>query len=379
MKQFTLALVLPLLAWPLGCSGEPRVIYDDPRGVVVPHDFACIHHTGLEVCWPCLSGKDLYFGPDPSFDARINSVRLYGMGGLEWGKSTEKTPGKYDWTLWDSAFAKFRRLGVKSAIYTLYNPPPFYTRHEHDYGGWRGQLPNSLPALNRWLSAITARYPEIQVIEVANEVFAPSIRSGFWIGTEQELMQMADAVLDWRKSTGWRGKIWSPSIPGVLGNVKPFLRWLKAYPRSQEFDAISAHFYHLTAEHLGKPASRATGWTAFVELRDGLRAAGLDKAIVDGEKGFDPGVANPAAIFNYGIKAVLEGIQQVCFFHWGSYGNDETNLGQPFRNPEVKRAFEDLARLADKRITRVEQASPGSRWIVTADEAVDARATGRRR
>ena len=67
-------------------------------------------------------------------------------------------------------------------------------------------------ALTAWLSAISARYPEIEVIEVANEAFAPSIRSGFWIGTEDELMQMADWVLDWRKSSGWRGKIWSPAI-----------------------------------------------------------------------------------------------------------------------------------------------------------------------
>jgi hypothetical protein len=373
MKRITSALLLALFAAPLSCAEEASIIiYDDARGIEVPHDFGCIHHTGLEVCWPCLSGEDLYFGPDPNFNAKINGVRLYGMGGLEWGKSTEKTPGEYDWTRWDSAFEKFRKVGVKSVIYTIYNPPPFYTRHEHDYAAWKGQLPNSQVAFNNWLSAITTRYPEINIIEPANEVFAPSITSGAWIGTEEELMTLADWVLDWRRSTGWQGKIWSPSIPGFSGNVEEFLRWLKAYPRSHEFDAISAHFYFVTAEHLGKPASKATAWTAFVELREGLRAAGIEKPIVDGEKGFDPGVANPAAIFNYGVKAVLEGIQQVCYFHWGSYGDDETNLGQPFRWPRVKRAFEDLAALAGKRITRVEQRSPGRRWKVTVAAREDA-------
>jgi hypothetical protein len=88
---------------------------------------------------------------------------------------------------------------------------------------------------------------------------------------------------------------------------------------------------------------------------------------VDGEKGFGPGVASASAVYNYGVRAAIEGIQQVCFFHWGSYGRDETNLGQPFRNPDVKRAFEDLSALAGKRITRVERGPADGRWIVTVD------------
>jgi hypothetical protein len=369
VKPWVLCLLGCLAALPLHAPANQGVIYDDPKGVVVPADFGCIHHVGLEVCWPCLNGNNLYFGPDPGFDAKINAVRLYGMGGLEWGKSTEKEPGKYDWTRWDSAFAKLRKAGVKTAIYTIYNPPPFYTRHPHDYGGWRGQLPSSRAALEQWLTAITQRYPEIRIVEVANEVLGPTIKDGFWIGSEQELATLADWVLDWRARTGWPGKVWSPSIPGFLDNVKPFVRWLREYPRTKEFDAISAHFYYVTADHLGQRASKANAWTALAELRDGLRAAGIDKPIVDGEKGFGPGVASAAAVYNYGVKAVLEGLQQVCFFHWGSHGRDETNLGQPFRNPEVKRAFEDLSALAGKRITRVERgAAPDGRWIVTVQD-----------
>lgn len=358
-----------LAALPLCASADRDVIYDDPKGIEVPADFGCIHHVGMEICWPCLGGNNLYFGPDPGFDAKVNAVRLYGMGGLEWGKSTEKEPGKYDWTHWDSAFAKLRRVGVKTVIYTIYNPPPFYTRHPHDYAMWKGQLPSSQAALDEWLTAITLRYPEIKIVEIANEVFAPSIKEGAWTGSEQELAKLADWVLDWRTRTQWPGKVWSPSIPGFVPNVKPFVRWLREYPRTKEFDAISAHFYYVTADHLGQRASKANAWTALAELRKAMRAAGIDKPIVDGEKGFAPGVASASAIYNYGVKVALEGLQQVCFFHWGSYGNDETNIGQPFRNPGVKRAFEDLSALAGKRITRVERgAGPDSRWIVTVQD-----------
>jgi len=362
----------PTLDNPLGFPNAPiqtgpgaRTVYTSDEGTPVASDFSCIHHTGLEVCWPCLGGQDIYFGPDPAFDARINSVRLYGMGGLEWGNSTEKAPGQFDWSYWDSAFAKFRRVGVKSVTYTLFNPPPFYTRQAHDYGGWRMQLPNSQAALNNWLNAITTRYPEIRNIEVANEVFAPGINSGFWIGTEQELMQLADWVLDWRKSNGWNGSIWSPSIPGFLDNVAPIVRWLKAYPRTNEFDAIPAHFYFATGDNVGDASGPSNSWTGLVELRAQLKAAGINKPLIDGEKGFGPGQATPASIFNYGVRAALEGLQQVCFFHWGSKGGDETNVGQPYQNPEVKAAFEELANLAGKRITKVEQPASGGKWIVT--------------
>lgn len=358
------ALLLAAVSVPSVAGEAARTLYDDRAGIAVPRDFGCIHHVGLEICWPCLSGNNLYFGPDPGFNARVNTIRLYGMGGLEWGQSTEKRPGQYDWKHWDSAFAKLRAAGVRTAIYTIYNPPPFYNRHPHDYSKWRGQLPTSREALEAWLAAITTRYPEIQIIEVANEVFGPTISSAFWTGTEQELMTLSDWVLDWRKKTGWKGRIWSPSIPGVIGNVPPFLRWLKAYPRTAEFDAIPAHFYHTTAQHLGKPAGKANHWTALAELRQGLREAGFRQPIVDGEKGFNPGEASAAAVFNYGVKALLEGVEQVCYFNWGSLGNDETNIGQPFRNPDVKKAFEDLSALAGKRIVRVEEVSADRRWIV---------------
>jgi hypothetical protein len=68
--------------------------------------------------------------------------------------------------------------------------------------------------MNRWLTAITTRYPEIKIIEVANEVFTPGTGpNSFWTTNAADLSELSDWVLDWRKNTGWSGKIWSPSIP----------------------------------------------------------------------------------------------------------------------------------------------------------------------
>jgi hypothetical protein len=92
------------------------------------------------------------------------------------------------------------------------------------------------------------------------------------------------------------------------------MNWLRNYPRRNEFDAFSLHLYYLTADNLGKPSSNETNWTGFIEYRDALRAMGITKPIVDGEKGFGPGVVVPGTMYNYGVKSLTQGISQTCYF-----------------------------------------------------------------
>jgi hypothetical protein len=251
-------------------SAPAQVVLYEGVGIPVPADFGCWHDTGYIVNWPQLSGKDLYHGPDPNFKVRANRVRLYGMGGLEWN-TTERAPGVFDWSKWDEALAKLRSTGVKRLTLNPYNPPQFAVRTRQDYGSWLMQLPRERAMLERWLSAVTSRYPEIDAIEVANEVFAPSIGVGksFFVGSAEELAELADWTLDWRRRTGWKGQIWAPSIPGFGENITAMLRWLKSYPRAKEFDAFPLHLYHLMPEHVGKPMGKATAWTGLVEFREG--------------------------------------------------------------------------------------------------------------
>jgi hypothetical protein len=244
-----------------------RLVYEGP-GIAVPADFGCWHDPGYVVNRAKPSGQDLYYGPDPAFTVRANRVRLYGMGGLEWN-ATEKSPGVFDWAGWDAAFAKLRRTGVRHATLNLYNPPEFANRSRHDYAGWRMQLPRERAMLERWLSAVTTRYREVDAIEVANEVFAPKIGPGnsFFSGTAEELAELADWTLDWRKRSGWKGAVWAPSIPGFGENIPNMLDWLRRYPRSREFDAFPVHLYHLMPEHVGKRAGKVTGYSGLVEFR----------------------------------------------------------------------------------------------------------------
>jgi hypothetical protein len=340
-----------------------RVLYEG-AGVVVPTDFGCWHDTGFVVNWPKNSGQDLYHGPDPAFKVRANRVRLYGMGGLEWN-STEKSPGVFDWARWDEAMAKLRAIGVRHLTLNPYNPPKFALRQEHDYSKWQMQLPREREMLDRWLSAVTSRYPEIDAIEVANEVFAPGIGAGksFFLGTESELAQLADWVLDWRKRTGWKGQVWAPSIPGFGENIPTLLKWLREYPRVKEFDAFPIHLYHLMPEHVGKRMGKDTVYSGLVEFREGLAALGLGP-MIDSEKGFQPGTVREGTLYNYAVASLLQGVQLTCYFFLGSYGNDETNLGQPFRNEWARQDLEAVADLAGKTIVKVVTTREG-RWQVS--------------
>ena len=340
-----------------------RTLYEGP-GVTVPTDFGCWHDTGYIVNRPKQGGKDLYHGPDPAFKVRANRVRLYGMGGLEWNV-TEKAPGVFDWSGWDEALAKLRATGVKFLTLNLYNPPEFALRYPHDYSAWGMQLPRDRALLDRWLSAVTQRHPEINAIEVANEVFSPGIGAGVssFLGTSSELATLSDWVLDWRKRTAWKGQIWAPSIPGFGDNIPAMLKWLRSYPRAQEFDAYPLHLYHLMPEHVGKRMGKDTAGTAMVEFRDGLAELGLGP-MIDSEKGFQPGTVREGTLYNYAVASLLEGVRLTCYFFLGSYGNDETNLGQPFRNEWAKQDLEAVADLAGKTILKV-IATPQGRWQVT--------------
>jgi hypothetical protein len=362
-RPIVAALALALAPW---SASAQRVVYDGP-GVTVPADFGCWHDVGYVVNWPKLGGQDLYHGPDPAFRVRANRVRLYGMGGLEWNV-TEKSPGVFDWARWDEAFGKLRATAVGHVTLNLYNPPSFATRFKHDYGGWRMQLPRDRAMLDRWLSAVTSRYPEIDAIEIANEVFTPKIgdAKSYFIGSSSDLAELADWTLDWRKRTGWKGRVWAPSIPGFGDNIPAMLEWLRRYSRAKEFDAYPIHLYYLTPEHVGKRMSKDTAWTGLLEFQAGLKAQGLLQPVIDSEKGFGPGAVHEGTLYNYAVAALVHGVQQTCFFSLGSYGRDETNIGQPFRNRWAKDDLEAVADLAGKTIRKV-IATPEGRWKVLTD------------
>ena len=141
---------------------------------------------------------------------------------------------------------------------------------------------------------------------------------------------------------------------------------MRRYSRAKEFDAYPIHLYYLTPEHVGKRMSKDTAWTGLLEFKAGLKAQGLQQPVIDSEKGFGPGDVREGTLYNYAVAALVHGVKQTCFFSLGSYGRDETNVGQPFRNRWAKDDLEAVADLAGKTIRKV-IATPEGRWKIVTD------------
>lgn len=342
-----------------------KIVYEG-QGVTVPADFGCAHDTGYVMN----NGTGAYH-TDPEFNVRMNAMRTYGMGGLEWNR-VELSPGKFTWGLWDTALPRMRdKAGVKTIILNLYNVPKFLERPGAG-GSWVMQ-PVSAEAVDRWLTAVKGKVDQYGlnlIIEVANEAFSKSggVSSQFWKGDSATLMGLSNAVLDWRKKHP-SVRVWGPSVAAFRGNDTPYLNWMGSYPRANEFDAAPIHLYFLTATAVGQAASAGTAWTAFVEIRDGLRAKGLTMPIVDGEHGYAGGAVSPGTTFNYAVRAVLLGIRQVCWFYLGSKdggnGEGDTNLGEPYKNAWAKEDLEAATALAGKTIVKVIDTGTGRYWVQT--------------
>jgi hypothetical protein len=338
----------------------------EPAGTVlwqgtraIPESFGCAHNTAY--VWDASGGVYGLYQPDPNYNVRTRAMRLYGMNGLDL-----RTVAAEDWQWWDQALPRMAANGVTTIIYNLYNPPG-----TADPGSWTMQ-PVPRASLHLWLDRIKARADQHGlrlIIEVANEVFSPEVGT-YWRGTREELVTLADDTLDWANPKGV--PVWAPSIPGFEGNLTAYTSWLRAYPRTGEFAAVSIHLYYLTAENLGDPTGPATSWTCYREMREELDAMGhADMPIVDGEKGFGPGVVVPGTMWNYGAKAAALGIAQVCLFQLSSPGNDETNLGRPFENAWAKDDIEALSsKLAGRTLLKLVKPASGTHyWVQTMSAA----------
>ena len=346
------------------------MVYDGP-GVIVPSDYGCWHNTNYIV-----NNSGLGYGPDPNYNVFGNTVRIFGMNGLDWS-ITETSPGVYNWSNWDLALGRLKANGVRRIVYNPFNVPNRLNRMGTGGGEWKMQwVPE--PEISQWLSAVREKVQShgFQLtVEVANEVFAGS-GGGSWAGTNAELSQFSDYVLNWRLRVAPDVQIWSPSIPGFGSGTSPqqdnvfaFFAWLATYPRRNEFDAFSLHLYGLTADQLGEPFGPNTDFTGFVEYRNLLRGMGITKPIVDGEKGFWGGTVSPGSAYNYLVKSMTQGIAQTCLFQLSQRdGSTDSNLGEPWHNEWAKADIEDGARLAGRKITKVVKpngAPDGRYWVRT--------------
>jgi hypothetical protein len=350
-----------------------RVLYNNSTGKVIHNAFVGVHATGLVQTFNPpeyveIDGTNNFNG--------VGSFRLYGS--VSW-KDAHTASGVFDWTEFDEAFSWIDAAGVTEVQWTNFNPPAWLANESLDYSAWPMCSLNSYPDYEEFIFALLGRYPKIRYVEVANEVFAPGIGDGFWVGDAASLALMSDWTLDavqaYNAANAETIEVWAPSIPGFDLNQTAILDWLSTYPRADEFDVFPLHLYFLRAGNVGEPIGPSNSFTCMLEYRAGLDALGLSAPMVDGEKGFGFSTAESAdpdamavEVYNYlCAQAALGYVRQVIGFEWTRIVFDvDASLGAPTVNAVVAGAWADAQTdLGGRHITNITDPEDGGRFLIT--------------
>lgn len=321
------------------------VLFSGSRAV--PQDFLTVHSIGADV-----SHQASYVGDtqEPA-NYKVGGHRLYGM--VHPSEALTSRGGAFNWSHYDKVIGKIRSAGTPLKLTYVNFNWPFQTAG-YDGGAWTMSLPDDRAEWERFVLALFTRYPEIGVMEVANEVFAPNV-GGFWRGSVADLTTFSNWCLDMRAkilaTTGRSIEVWAPSIPGFYGNHTPYLNWLGGFARRMEFDAVPAHFYFATWRTINQPAGNGNGWVCPLELRAGLNSIGMSSIpIADNEHGFGGGI-DPDTLYNTAVyEATVMGYRNLALFSTSQIAQDEAYIGAPAVNANFRGALESAAAAVNGRV-----------------------------
>jgi len=342
----------------------------------VPADFLGVHAIGAAQVW---QGNEHIYAPD-ALDYKVGAARLFGT--VFHSEAQPSRDGPINWAKFDRVMNQAHAAGMKSVTWTNFAMPPWLCTQALDIGAWQMCLPNSKDRwLHAWMLPLLTRYPLIDRVEVANEIEqgeneAARVGGGYWQGNGGHLMEFSDWHFELRdlvkQRLGRTIKIVAPSMSGVIGNLRPHIEWLKAYPLADEFDEFSLHLYHGRWDTVGMPEGPENGWLCLNEFTAALRGLGLPQPIVDGEHGMGPGVT-PDALYNVAVMEAALGIKQLHFFSTSQIVQDEAYIGCPARNRAFRIALEDAAfDVQGRTITRLEMLPSAKRMKITYGEPAPA-------
>jgi hypothetical protein len=315
---------------------------------------------------------DIYVQEEANY--KVGHFRFYGVVNMN---HTHAVEGRPDWAAWSRVANALRRAEVKEWTWCNFNIPAWLASRPIRGGEWQMCLPNDRAKWERMMTEVFDLYPEFNRLEVANEVMSGSdepgkrpvlvgshsgglVRKSFWEGTPEELARLTEWCCDWRDTynslpsvqrKGRRVRVCAPSIPGFLGNVRPFADWVGLNRDViNRCDEMSLHLYYARAFHAIAPASPDNGYVAWPEFLNTMRAAGIraDMPIGDGEHGFSGSVA-PHELYNTAVAEAVGGLHNITFFSTSQRQNNDAYLGMyntvnTQRSIAHQQAIEDAAR-----------------------------------
>ena len=264
---------------------------------------ANINGSGVPTGWPSWSPTTVRlwntFGYNSSKDV---------YEGISWS-NLNTANGVYDWTLFDSVLAKHKAKGVTDLLYTFCCTPTWA-------GGGVGN--DQAPANNQYLSdfatavarrAIADGLP-IRNWEVWNE---PNNGSGTWIGTNAQMVSMAQTIQGAVKAVDPSYNVLTPS---PQGNSTTWMSGYLAAGGGAYADIIAFHGYTGTA-----PETIATLIDSYMSV---YATYGQSAKPIWDTEAMDPTTSDPTLQARFlAIYYLLHQAKGVSRFYWYAYDGDK--------------------------------------------------------
>jgi hypothetical protein len=193
-----------------------------------------INGSGVPTAWPSRSPTSVRLWDTYGYNFKKGAYE-----GILW-KNITTSSGVYDWTLFDAVLAKHKAKGTTDLIYTFGKTPAWAG------GGTNGdQAPTNNQYLSEFATAVARRAIAdglpIKDWEVWNE---PNSGSGTWIGTNAQMVSMAQTIYNAVKGVNSTYNVLTPSPQGNSTS------WMSAYLAAgggAYADVMAFHGYTLAA------------------------------------------------------------------------------------------------------------------------------------
>lgn len=271
------------------------------------------------------SGVSIHSLSDP--DAELAEAAAAGLAyariDLSWA-STERVPGRYDWSGTDPRVAAIARHGLRPVLILAYGNP-LYDAARADRGAPPPASPRSRTGFARWAAAAARRYARYApVFEIWNE---PNLDQ-FWPPSPDPDAYLALALQTCRAIRRVRpaATIWAPGLASRDHRDEAwrsaFLERLIASPLPRCLSAISIHPYL----HWGSVDSLGRFWD---RVNTTARAGG--RPVVDSESGISDYAAHVTAdtqasyLVRLHLGQHMAGVPVSIWYDWRDDGREPGN------------------------------------------------------
>jgi hypothetical protein len=262
-----------------------------------------LNGSGIPTTWPSWSPTTVRLLNTYGYDATKGAYT-----NISWN-DVNTANGVYDWTLFDALLAKEKAMGVTDLLYTFDNTPTWAG------GGTNNDQPPSQSAYLSTFATAVARRAIADGLPIKNwEVWnEPNDGVGSWVGTNAQMIAVAQAIYSAIKAVDSTDKVLTPS---PQGNSTAWMSSYLAAGGGAYADVMSFHGYTSSA-----PETISTLIDSYKSVYATYGQTG--KPIWDTEA-MDLTTSNPTAQAKFlAVYYLMHQAKGVARFYWYAYDADQ--------------------------------------------------------